>query len=73
MEIAELKHNLEFTEEVLGRKSQGLGKNGEKLRNEVNEIYDYIKNKLIELRDRSRCINVRFDGVPEVNEETWDK
>ena len=40
MEIAELKHNLEFTEEVLGRKSQGLGKNGEKLRNEVNEIYD---------------------------------
>ena len=33
---------------------------------------DHVMEKLIELEDRSRCNNLRINGISEVSHETWE-
>ena len=67
-ELADLKSGVQHTD---------AGLNG--LSDRVDEIYDYqvdpeyVTNKLIDLEDRSRCNNLRIDGISESRNETWEE
>ena len=49
------------------------------LSDRVDEIYDYqvdpeyVTNKLIDLEDRSRCNNLKIEGISESRNETWEE
>ena len=64
-EVTDLKSSVEHTDADL-----------DDLTDRVDEIYDYqmdaeyVTNKLIDLEDRSRCSNLRKDGISEVRNET---
>ena len=51
----------------------------EDVETEVTELQDYIDDtqeihdKLIELEDRSRRNNLRFEGIEETESETWEE
>ena len=77
-ETDNLKLSLEATQEIQDEKIKSV----EKLVKEVEKKYKQeiesliIKNKeqddtLRVLEDRSRCDNLRFDGIPEYKNETW--
>ena len=46
---------------------------------ELQEFYsnqidpEYVYNKLVDLKDRSRRCNIRFDGVTERTGEIWEQ
>ena len=64
-EINDLKESLEFTESNLGSRITTL----ENKTNTLDVIN--IKNKLVELEDRSRRNNLRIEGIPEHEGESW--
>ena len=77
-ESNDLKKSIEFTENVLEEKVGHVESKYNYIEDKMNEIYDYqidpeyVKQKLIDLEDRSRCNNLRVDGIEEKNGETWD-
>ena len=83
--INDLQESVEFTEKHLEEK---IGKIESELQSKTQYLEDELKNlklnvvtkkdlthirqKLIELEDRSRRNNLRIDGIPESYKETWD-
>ena len=51
----------------------------ENMGTELQEFYsnqidpEYVYNKLVDLKDRSRRCNIRFDGVTERTGEIWEQ
>ena len=41
--------------------------------NDNIEYTENIHNKLVELEDRLRRINIRIDGIKEYNKESWEE
>ena len=41
--------------------------------NDNIEYTENIHNKLVELEDRSRRINIQIDGIKEYNKESWEE
>ena len=81
-DIYDLKASLEHTETVLEGKVAKAEKKVEKLEEQINELWDYLidlerlkltERKIVDLKDRSRRNNLRFDGISEKEKETWDK
>ena len=64
-----MRSSLEFTENVLDEKVKKLEEQCENMETELQEFYnnqidpEYVYNKLIDLKDRSRRCNLRIDGV----------
>ena len=77
-EVSDLKDNLEFTENVIGKKVEKLETELDDLEGKVHEIWDYqintdyIHHKLVEVEDRSRRNNLRIDSIEEEEGETWE-
>ena len=77
-EINELRQSIEHTEKVLQDKGARVEENLGHVESRVQEMYDYqldpafIKDKLIDLEDRSRRNNLRADSIKERPNETWE-
>ena len=77
-EVNDLRKSLEFTQNNLEEKVDIVEKRMEKLESDIQEIYEYqidpkyVQDKLTELEDRSRRINIRIDGIKETKGETWN-
>ena len=63
--VDDLQHSLEFTEKELTDKINNVEKS------QCNE-HKSLKAKLRDLEDRSRRNNLRFDGITESVDETWE-
>ena len=78
MEIKELRHSIDHTENVLEDKVARVEGNLGHIGNRVKEMYDYklgpsfIEDKLIDLEDQSRQNNLRIEGIKEKPNETWE-
>ena len=85
-EVNELKKSLEFTQNDLEERVNNLEGNMCKVKEDLKEIYEYqinpdyvndsladIINKLTELEDRSRRVNIRIHGIAEEPGETWEE
>ena len=77
-EQLDLRKSIEFTENQLEEKVNN-GKNKlVDIEQRIEEIYDYqidldhVKQKLIDLDDRSRRNNLRVDRILETLEDTWE-
>ena len=68
-EVFELTKSLEFTQAEVEEEITNVKDNLNQVKNEIQELGedifdpDYVTNKLIELEDRSRCNNIRIDGI----------
>ena len=77
-EVSDLKHSLEFTENVIEKKVEKLKTELDSFEDKVQDIWDnqinsdYIQHKLIELEVRSRRNNIRIDGIEEKEREAWE-
>ena len=77
-EMNDLKKSIEFTKNVLEEKVQKWQKKAEYLDERIREIYEwkldpeYVHNKLVDLKDRSRRNNLRIDGIKEKVGESLD-
>ena len=85
-EINDLKKSIEFTENVLEEKVAKVEQNVCELQEKFNKVKEdvtymndnieyteNIHNKLVELEDRSRRINIQIDGIKEYNKESWEE
>ena len=78
MEIKELRHSIDHTENVLEDKVARVEGNLGHIEIRVKEMYDYklgpsfIEDKLIDLQDQSRRNNLRIEGIKEKPNETWE-
>ena len=69
---------MEFTQEQLDEELAKLKNDVGKIQTDIKYIKDdllhpeYVKEKLIELEDRSRQNDLQIDGVEETPNETWD-
>ena len=85
-EINDLKKSIEFTENVLEEKVAKVEQNVCELQEKFNKVKEdvtymndnieyteNIHNKLVELEDRLRRINIRIDGIKEYNKESWEE
>ena len=86
-EIADLKESLEFTQEEtegkfskLNEKITSMERNLFSLKKDIEVIQTTkpswaieIKNKLVDLEDRSRRNNLRINGIKEGKNETWEE
>ena len=79
-DIEELKESLEFTQAKMEEKEKSFKKIEEKTRNmellnksikKDVEAIEKNKEKLIDLENRSRRNNLRFDGIRENERESW--
>ena len=74
--ISDLQDSIEFVDQDLNEKIKSvekkISKTSEECQNNISpsEVKE-IKNKLIELEDRSRRNNIRIDGIPESEKESW--
>ena len=84
-DISDLKDSLEFTEGEMKEKLATAEKRISKVEGKMKELYDNqldpyyvedemteLKTKVSELEDRSRRNNLRFDGISEEKNETWE-
>lgn len=69
MEITDFKTSLEFTQDTYREQFDVLKNENEKLKNDLQLLNDRISMQ----EDRSRRNNLRFDGIAEIEEETWEK
>ena len=78
-EIFDLRSSIEFTESVLEKKVKKLEERCWNMGTELQEFYsnqinpEYVYNKLVDLKDRSRRCNIRIDGVTERTGEIWEQ
>ena len=63
--ISELEESIQFTDNDLNNKIAKLEQNH---RYEINMVHQKLRG----LEDRSRRNNLRIDGVPKSNQESWD-
>ena len=78
-EILEITKSLEFTQGQLNDEI-AIVKNDisqikadmREMENDLLDLYD-VSNKLVEMEDRSRRNNLRFDGLVEHPKETWEE
>lgn len=68
-EVNDIKVSLEFTQATLKDELAAIKNENESLKNELERI----KDRVISQEDRSRRNNLRFDGIAEVVDETWEK
>ena len=81
-DINELKASFEHTDTVLEEKVDKAEKKVEKIQEQINELWDYqidperlelTERKIVDLEDRSRRNNLRFDERSEKENEIWDE
>ena len=78
-EIEDVKSSLEFTQNDMDDKVKIIEINAQKNKKELKEIRDIepgyvqeIRNKVVDLEDRSRRQNLRIDGIKESDNESWE-
>ena len=77
-EQLDLRKSIEFTENQLEEKVNNAKNKLVDIEQRIEEIYDYqidldhVKQKLIDLDDRSRKNNLRVDHILETLEDTWE-
>ena len=75
-EIGDITESLQVFQNQTEEKINGLTGRIIKLENEVKEkpawVFD-IDEKLVEMEDRSRRNNLRFDGLAESQGESWEQ
>ena len=77
-EVRDITESVEFTEGRLDEEIATVKDDISKMKSDVRLIErdlldtNDVSEKLIELEDRSRRNNLRFDGLTEVTNETWD-
>ena len=75
-EICDMRSSLDLTENVLEEKVKKLEERSENMEAELQEFYnnqidpEYVYNKLVDLKDRSRKCNLWIDSVTERKGET---
>ena len=73
-----MRKSIEFTENQLEEKVNNAKNKLVDIEQRIEEIYDYqidldhVKQKLIDLDDRSRRNNLRVDRILETLEDTWE-
>ena len=88
-DVNSLKHTAEFTEDIFEKKLKDVRENIDKIKSEMlnqqqslqkssanvydNSVINEIKSKLVDLENRSRRNNLRFEGIAEEDEEDWNK
>ena len=73
-EVADLTESIEFTQEEVKDNKEDISQvqtNQQHIEDDMLNP-DYVMEKLIELEDRSRCNNLRINGISEVSHETWE-
>ena len=77
-EQLDLRKSIEFTENQLEEKVSNAKNKLVDIEQRIEEIYyyqidlDHVKQKLIDLDDRSRRNNLRVDRILETLEDTWE-
>ena len=85
-DINELKESLEFSQNEYDDKFKNIGDKVQKLEEEINLMKEELHviqttklswvmetdAKLVDLKDRSRQNNVRFEGIKEHGNESWE-
>ena len=77
-EVNELRHSIEYTENIFEDKVARMEEKLGHIESRVEEMHDYqldpafIENQLIDLEDRSRQNNLRADGIKERPNEAWE-
>jgi hypothetical protein len=77
-EINGFKESLEFTQKNTEEELKNSDKKIKVLEEEIDKLKEIprwgeeIKNKMVEQEDRSRRNNLRFEGIPETEGESWD-
>ena len=77
-EVSDIKESLEFTQKQLEDETKVIKKDIEILQKNLNQIEkdlldpEDIKNKSIDLEDRSRRNNFRIDDIKETNNDSWE-
>ena len=77
-EQLDLRKSIEFTENQLEEKANNAKNKLVDIEQRIEEIYyyqidlDHVKQKLIDLDDRSRRNNLRVDRILETLEDTWE-
>ena len=75
-EICDMRSSLDLTENLLEEKVKKLEERSENMEAELQEFYnnqidpEYVYNKLVDLKDRSRRCNLWIDSVTERKGET---
>ena len=79
-ETADLKISLETSQEIFEKKFQkvddNLSEQKQKHQEDINELWkdsNQLCERLRDLEDRSRCDNLRIDGMAEVENERWEQ
>ena len=88
-DVNSLKHTAEFREDIFEKKLKDVRENIDKIKSEMlnqqqylqrssangndNSVINEIKSKLVDLENRSRRNNLRFEGIAEEDEEDWNK
>ena len=78
-DICDFKHSLEFTQHEFTTKIKNVNEELKLIKeqlvplNEGERCMEEIKNKLVDLEDRSRRQNLRIDGINEEPNESWDE
>ena len=73
-----MRKSIEFTENQLEEKVNNAKNKLVVIEQQIEEIYyyqidlDHVKQKLIDLDDRSRRNNLRVDRILETLEDTWE-
>ena len=77
-EVLEITESLEFTQEKLDEELAIVKNDISEIKSDMQVLEDDLSDpnelpkKLIGSEDRSRCNNLRFDGLTEDPNETWD-
>ena len=79
-ETADLKISLETSQEIFEKKFQkvddNLSEQKQKHKEDINELWkdsNQLCERLRDLEDRSRCDDLRIDGMAEVENERWEQ
>ena len=79
-EVTDLKQSLGFTENVLEEKVKSLGEKHVNLEKQCNELSnkslesEYFSNKSVDLKGKSRSINLRIDGIAKkARKKSWEQ
>lgn len=81
-EVGELRHGQQFVSDVFDRKCSEINDHVDSLKEHVKNVKllqgkhqeDIVglKNKAVDLEDRSRRNNIRIDGITESENESWE-
>ena len=69
----EIKYSLETTQEIWNTKANDMKEEINTLKEELKERDKFFKEKLRIMEDRSRRNNIRVEGIPESENESWEE